>query len=109
MKFLKGLLAILGLVGLIGGGVYLGWTAIDVSNLVAVANANKSQGYPSPMNRIYITVGLAALGALLLGLGIGMPNRTAGGIRKEALQSAAAKRETEIRTRAADGATTTQV
>lgn len=101
MKILKILLALLGLAGLIAGGIYLAQVLFDMQNIMGAANAGRSQQMASPMNKIYITTGLGALGGLLLGLGLGMPSRLAGGIRKEALQTAAAKRETEIKNRAA--------
>lgn len=101
MKILKVLFALIGLAGLIAAGIYLAQVLFDMQNIMGAANSGRSQQMPSPMNKIYITSGLAGLGGLLLGLGLGLPSRLAGGIRKEALRDAATKRETEIRSRAA--------
>lgn len=88
MKFLKILSAVLGVIGLVAGMVFLGMLFVDLREVMGAANANKSVPMASPMNRVYLTTGLAALGGLLLGLGLGMPSKTAGGIRKEALAQA---------------------
>ena len=101
MKFLKILFILLGLAGLIAAGVFLGLNWVDIGKLLAAANNDKSGALnPDPMGRIYLMSGLTAIGGLLLGLGLGLPSRTAGQIRNSALDSAAARRQDEIRTRA---------
>ncbi len=102
MKILKGLLVVLGVAALAVGGWYLFSTWVDVRAMMAVANANRSAEFPSPINQVYLSVAGGALGGLLLGIGLGLPRRTASGIRKEALRASAAAREAEIRGRAAD-------
>ena len=81
MKFLKWILSILGLVGLVAAGIMLAKNIIDINQLVAVASANRSTGWTNPRRWIYWTVGLAALGGLLLGWGIGLPRRTGRSVR----------------------------
>lgn len=101
MKFLKGVLIVLGLVALAVGGYFFFRTWVDTGRLVAVANANQSsQGYASPWRQTALTVGLGTLGGLVLGFGLGLPRRLAGGIRKDALEAANLQREQEIRSRA---------
>lgn len=100
MKILKILFALLGLVGLAVGGYYLFQSWLEVRNLWAIANANRSSSSVNPTNMVLLTAALAAGGGLLLGLGIGLPGKTAGGIRKETLREVAARRESEISSRA---------
>lgn len=102
MKFLKIVLAFVGIAGLVAGGILLGLNSVDLLRLTDVANANNSQQpFNNPFERVALTAGLAALGGLLLGLGLGLPSRTRGQIRNEALDSAAARRQAEIGNRAA--------
>jgi hypothetical protein len=102
MKFLKILLMLVGLAGFVAGALFLGMNWVDLGKLLAAANTNKSGNlFPDPMPRIYLTSGLLAAGGLLLGIGLGLPNRTAGQVRKEALDTAAAQRQAEIRGRVA--------
>lgn len=84
MKFLKWLLAVLGILGLAAAGFFFFRSWVDVGRLMAAVNVNHA-GYTSPWNMIAYATGLAALGGLLLGMAIGIPTRTAGSIRKEAL------------------------
>ena len=100
MKILKALLVLLGLAGVIGAIVYtyLGW--LDLRNLVAVAESMRSAPQPNPSQELMIGIGLALVGGLVLGIGIGMPRRSQGRIRKETLQAVATGREQEIRDRA---------
>lgn len=101
MKPLKITLSVLGLVALIAGGFYLTFVWVATGQLLAAANANKSANlYPSPMLNTYITAALAAVGGLLLGLGLGLPMRTRGQVRRAALDQAAQKRQDEIGSRA---------
>lgn len=84
MKVFKAILALIGLGGLIAAGAYLGLVWVDNERLLAAANANKSGNlFPSPMTNIFIASGLGAIGGLLLGIGVGMPLRTAGQVRRE--------------------------
>lgn len=92
MKFLKALLVIAGLIGLIVGAVYLANTYVTLMTLTNVANANNSkQPFVNPFNNVALQLGLGALGGLLLGLGLGLPSRTAGQIRHKALADHAAE------------------
>lgn len=101
MKPLKITLSVLGLVALVAGGIYLSFVWVTTGQLLAAANANKSANLlPSPMTNVFITAALAAGGGLLLGLGLGMPIRTRGQVRKAALDEAAQKRTDEIGSRA---------
>lgn len=105
MKPLKLTLSVLGLIALVAGGIYLSFVWVSTGQLLAAANANKSANLlPSPMTNIFITAALAAGGGLLLGLGIGMPIRTRGQVRRAALDQAAQKRTDEIGSRASDKA-----
>ena len=101
MKLLKIVMLLLGMAALVAGGVFLGLNWVDIGRPLTAANNDKSANLnPDPMPRIYLTTALAAVGGLLLGLGLGLPTRTAGAIRNEALDDAAARRSEEIRTRA---------
>ncbi|MFV0453195.1 MAG: hypothetical protein ACK5LS_13320 [Propioniciclava sp.] len=101
MKPLKIILSVIGLVALVAAGFYLVFVGVTTGQLLAAANANKSGNLlPSPMTNVYITAILAAGGGLLLGLGIGMPARTRGQVRRAALEQAAQKRTDEIGARA---------
>lgn len=75
MNILSRLLLLLGVVIIIVSGVLLGKDVIDINQLHAVANANRSTNFPSPLNNVLITYGLALLGAFLLGLGLSLPRR----------------------------------
>ncbi|WP_425307972.1 hypothetical protein AADG42_04190 [Ammonicoccus fulvus] len=99
MKILKLLLGVLGLAALITTVVFIVRTWDSVRGLWFAANANRSQAFDNPINRIYLTIGLAALAGLLIGLAIGLPGRTAGAIRRQALQDASDVREASIRRR----------
>lgn len=102
MKFLKILLLLVGLAGIVAGALFLGMNWVDLGKLLAAANTNKSGNlFPDPMPRIYLTSGLLAAGGFLLGLGLGLPKLTAGQIRNAALDTAAAQRQAEIRSRVA--------
>ncbi len=74
MKFVKWLVALVGIAALIASAGILGWTlAHSVSNLLAAANSNRSAPYKSPMAEIALTTALAAVGGLLTGIGIALP------------------------------------
>ncbi|MEL4359391.1 MULTISPECIES: hypothetical protein [unclassified Luteococcus] len=82
MKFLKWLLMLLGLAALIAGGAILVNVIWDMGKLMAAVRGYNT-GVGDPTNRIYYTVGLAALGGLLLGWGIGLPGRTSRAVRNQ--------------------------
>ncbi len=100
MKILKLLFAVVGLVGLVAAGVYLFRLYMDLQLIMGAANTGRSANVlASPMPVIGLVAGLAGVGGLLLGLAIGLPGRTAGAIRKQALQDASDIREASIRRR----------
>ena len=68
-----------GLTGLVvvASLLLLGKDVIDINQLHAVANANRSTSFPTPLNNVLITYVLAVVGGLLLGLGITLPRRRA--------------------------------
>ncbi|MFN4252663.1 hypothetical protein [Deinococcus sp.] len=70
MQLLSRLALAVGLILLVVAAVLLGKDVIDINQLHAVANANRSTNFPSPLNNVLITAGLAALGGLLTGLGL---------------------------------------
>lgn len=75
--------------GLIAAGVtiyFLVRISWDMRTVMGYANANKSNEVPNPMPLFYWCIGAAALAGLALGVGIGMPRRSARFIRKEALE-----------------------
>lgn len=80
MKFLKWILAILGLVGLLAGGYMLAKVVWDLGKLMAAVRGYNT-GVSDPAQRIYYTVGLTTLGGLLLGWGLGLPRRTGRAVR----------------------------
>ena len=73
MKIFSRLLLVLGAVIIVVSGLLLGKDVIDINQLHAVANSNRSTNFPSPLNNVLITYGLSLLGAFLLGLGLSMP------------------------------------
>lgn len=99
MKILKLLLLALGIIGLGVGGWYLLQTWLEVRNLWAVSNALRSPVSPNPTPMVLLTAGIAALGGLLLGVGIGLPARSQAAVRRQALQDASDAREASIRSR----------
>lgn len=78
MKILKGIIVGIGLVALVAAAVFIGLSVIDINQMHAVAQANRSAGYPNPRSRILLTIGLSAASAFLLGLGLGLPTRLRG-------------------------------
>lgn len=72
MQLLSRLALAVGLILLVAAAVLLGKDVIDINQLHAVANANRSTNFPSPLNNVLITAGLAALGGLITGLGLGL-------------------------------------
>ncbi|WP_309571348.1 hypothetical protein [Deinococcus sp.] len=73
MRILSRLLVLLGVVVIVVSAVLLGKDVIDINQLHAVANANRSTSFPSPLNNVLITYVLSVVGAFLTGLGISMP------------------------------------
>ena len=79
MKIVSRIVVALGLVALVASLLRLGKAVIDINQLHAVANANRSTSFPTPLNNVLITYVLAVVGGLLLGLGITLPRRRAQG------------------------------
>ncbi|GAB3705543.1 hypothetical protein [Mariniluteicoccus flavus] len=104
MRILKAFLLVCGLVGLGLAGYYLFNAWVDIRSMMAIANANRSAEFVSPWGKVSISFWVAALGGLLLGAGLTLPMRTAGAVRRKALQDAADARELQIRDRAAAAA-----
>ncbi len=87
MKVLKNVFLVLGLLVVAGAGALLIKNAWDLRILYEIAMANKSQpSVGNPTNLVLIGAGLAAAGGVLLGMGIGMPKRTAGAVRHDAIE-----------------------
>ncbi len=75
MQLLSRLALAVGLILLVVAAVLLGKDVIDINQLHAVANANRSTNFPSPLNGVLITAVLGVIGGFLTGLGLGMPKR----------------------------------
>ncbi|MDK2012734.1 MULTISPECIES: hypothetical protein [unclassified Deinococcus] len=75
MQILSRVTLTFGVIILIAAALLLGKDVIDINQLHAVANANRSTNFPSPLNGVMITAGLAVIGGFLTGLGLGMPKR----------------------------------
>lgn len=99
MKVLKGLMLVLGLIGLGVGGYFLFQAWLEVRNLWAIANSMRSTTSVNPTPTVLIAALVGMAGGLLLGIGIGLPSRTRGAIRRQALQDASDMREASIRQR----------
>lgn len=90
MKILKATLVIIGLVVLVVTGVLVGKFALDSQLLMGAAQRyDQANNYIDPFQGMILILGVGALGAFLLGFGAGLPRRTAGSIRNEALATAA--------------------
>jgi len=85
LKFAKKLLVVLGLLVVIGAAVLLLYqytmSASSLKSIVAAATANNSNqalrdGYMATIQMLWLTAGIAVVGGLLLGLGIGIPSAT---------------------------------
>lgn len=98
MKVAKWVLVVLGAVCL-GIGLYMVIRlSMDMRTIMGAANASKSVDVlQNPMRTIWIVGAVALVAGALLGLGIGLPQRTLGSVRRETLESAAAQRESAIR------------
>lgn len=102
MKFLKWVLAIIGVAGLIAAAVLLGKFALDARELIGAAQRyDSARQIQDPFVTTALIAGVSAAAGMLLGLGLGLPSRTAGQIRNAALDGASSRREAEIRSRAA--------
>jgi uncharacterized membrane protein (Fun14 family) len=75
MKIVSRIVVALGLAIFVVSLLLLGKDVIDINQLHAVANANRSTNFPSPLNNVLITFGLAVVGGFLLGLGLTLPRR----------------------------------
>jgi NhaP-type Na+/H+ or K+/H+ antiporter len=87
MKVLKNVFLVVGLLAVAGAVAILVKNAWDLRILYEVAMANKSQpSVVNPTNLVLIGAGVGLLGGVLLGLGIGLPRRTANAIRHETIE-----------------------
>ena len=87
MKVLKNAFLVVGLLAIAGAVAMLVKNAWDLRVLYEVAMANKSQpSVVNPTNLVLIGAGVGVLGGVLLGLGIGMPRRTANAVRHETIE-----------------------
>ena len=84
MRIVSRVLAVIGFLVLVVGGVMLAKNAIDINQLHAVANANRSTPFYSPLNDVLITASLAA-GASLTAVrdGLAQMINVAGRLRAE--------------------------
>ncbi len=89
MKVLKNVFLVVGLLVVIGAGVMAGIvTGIHLPVLVRVARANNTGQAPLTDPTSWVLIGMAAavVGGLLVGLGIGLPRRTANAVRHETIE-----------------------
>ncbi len=108
MKVLKTVLLVVGLLVVAGAAALLVKNAWDLRVLYEVAMANKSQpSVTNPTNLVLIGAGLAAVGGLVLGLGLGLPRRTAGAVRQETLEDLHRKTAADATAAESSGAETT--
>ena len=79
MTIFARIVALIGLILIVGAAVFLAKTVIDINQLHAVANANRSTIFFNPVYNVLWTAGVALLGGLLAGTGLGlmMHRRTA--------------------------------
>lgn len=100
MKILKGLFLVLGVAVLAVGGYYLANVFLYMQTVMGAANTGRSANVlASPVPRIMLIAAFAAVGGLLLGLGLALPSRTRSAVRRQALQDASDAREAAIRQR----------
>lgn len=87
MKVLKNLFLVVGLLAVAGAVAILVKNAWDLRVLYEVAMANKSQpSVVNPTNLVLIGAAVGLIGGVLLGLGIGMPRRTASAVRHDTIE-----------------------
>ncbi|AXE39434.1 hypothetical protein JS278_02282 [Acidipropionibacterium virtanenii] len=98
MKAVKWVLVVVGAVCL-GIGLYMVVRlSMDMRTIMGAANAGKSVDVlQNPMKTVWIVGAVALIAGVLLGLGIGLPRRTIGSVRRRTLEGAAAQRENAIR------------
>ncbi len=70
MQVLSRVALLLGVLIVIGAAFLLLKNIIDINQLHAVANANRSRDFPSPTNNVAVMAGLTLLGGFLTGLGL---------------------------------------
>lgn len=98
MKALKWVLIVVGAVCLGFGLFMVIRMSMDLKTVMGAANAGRgADPFASPMPTVWIVAGISLAAGALLGLGIGLPRRTSGSVRKDALEGAAAQREQAIR------------
>lgn len=103
MKFLKVLLALVGIAGVIWAAIMLGQFALDSRELIGAAQRyDSAKAIKDPFATTATLTGLGAAAGLLLGLAIGLPGRTRGQIRKATLDEVNADRNAAIATKAAE-------
>lgn len=73
MSVLSRFALLLGVVLLLVAVFLLVKNVIDINQLHAVANANRSKDYPSPTNNVLLMTGFTLAGGFLAGLGLGLP------------------------------------
>lgn len=106
MKALKWILGVVGLIGIIAAIAWIVVFAFDMQEIIGAAQRyDSARTIANPSITTSMIAGLAALAGLLLGLGLGLPSRTSGQIRRDALDEANAARSEAIGRRAADHAT----
>jgi hypothetical protein len=89
MKVLKNVFLVIGLLVVIGAAVMAGVVAgIHLPVLVRLAQANNVGQAPltDPTSWVLIGTAAALVGGLLVGLGIGLPRRTAAGVRHDTIE-----------------------
>jgi len=91
MKFLKWLLALLGIASLIAAGAMLYMSWLDLRSLWAAIRSYNAAGLRNPTRNVFLTAGFAALGGLLLGWGLGLPGRTSRAVRNQYRQDLEAR------------------
>lgn len=75
MSILARIVVLLGLILIVVAAVLLGKAVIDINQLHAVASANRSNSFATPVYNVIWTAGIALLGGLLAGLGLGLMTR----------------------------------
>ena len=75
MIILARIVALIGLILIVGAAVFLAKTVIDINQLHAVANANRSTIFFNPVYNVLWTAAIALLGGLLAGTGLGLMMR----------------------------------
>lgn len=103
MKFLKVLLGVLGVLAVIAAAVLLGQFALDSRELIGAAQRyDGGRVIRDPFVTTSMLTGIGAAAGLLLGLAIGLPARTRGQVRREALEEVNDRRTGAIATKAAE-------